>query len=151
MKLVVPFKSSKDHYDADACIIWCFDNRFDELLEETKKVFNLSSTDVLEIAGGAMSLTGRGSAGNDDAINFVTDQVEKSIKLHHTPLVMLMIHKDCGAYKAIGLPPKGENEALFLEDDLGLAKEILTEHLKKKGYKAIIKTYLADFDGLWEV
>ena len=151
MKLVVKFKSPKEHYDADACIVWCFDNRFDELLEETKKVFNLSATDVLEIAGGAMSLTGRGSAGNDDAINFVSDQVEKSIKLHHTPLVMLMLHKDCGAYKALGLPVKGENETELLKLDLEQAAIILARYLAEKGYRPKIRTYIADFDGLWEV
>ena len=112
---------------------------------------DLRYTDDVEVAGGAMGLTGRGSAGNDNAINYIADQVEKSIRLHHTPLVVLMLHKDCGAYKAIGLPMKGENETELLRDDLELARKILTEYLEKRGYKPQIKRCLADFDGLWEV
>ncbi|MDP3697786.1 MAG: hypothetical protein Q8R55_07305 [Candidatus Taylorbacteria bacterium] len=150
MKQIVKFKSKREHYKADACIVWCFDDRFTGLLGELNQ-FGFKNVDLVKIAGGAMGLTGRGSAGNDNAINYIADQVEKSIKLHNTPLVILMLHKDCGAYKAIGLPMKGENESELLKDDLELARRILAEYLETKGYKPRIKTYLADFNGLWEV
>lgn len=151
MKQVIKFKSSKEHYNADACVVWCFDNRFDALLEEFKRQMGFNYTDDVEIAGGALGLTGRGSDGTDEHINYIAGQVEKSIKLHHTPLVILMLHKDCGAYKAINLPMKGENETELLKDDLDLAKRTLADYLETKGYKPKIKTYIADFDGLWEV
>jgi hypothetical protein len=150
MKQVVKFKSDSKHYDADACIVWCFDNRFGRLLEETKRKLNLKYTDDVEVAGGAMGLTGRGSAWKDKS-NYIADQVEKSIRLHHTPLVVLMVHKDCGAYKTLGLPFKSVSETQLLKDDLNEAKKELEQYLAKKEYRPVIKTYIADFDGLWEV
>ncbi len=148
MKKVISFKSDKKHYNADACIVWCFDNRFGDLLSKFKKKFGLRYTDDLEIAGGAMNLVGYGSGENK---TFVLDQVEKSIKLHKTPLVILMAHKDCGAYKALGLPIKRDNWTDLLKNDLNTAKIALAEYLENNGYKPNIQTYIAGFDGLWEV
>ena len=148
MKKVISFKSDKKHYNADACIVWCFDNRFSDLLSTFKKKFGLRYTDDLEIAGGAMNLVGYGSGENKQ---FVLDQVEKSIELHKTPLVILMAHKDCGAYKALGLPTKGDNWTDLLKDDLNTAKIALAEYLEQDGYKPNIQAYIAGFDGLWEI
>src|SRR3989344_4349397 len=150
MKQVLKFKSKKKHYKADVCLVWCFDDRFTGLLGELNK-FGFKNVDLVKVAGGAMGLTGRGSAGNDNAMNYIADQVEKSIKLHHTPLVVLMVHTDCGAYKAIGLPVKGESEVELLREDLKSAKEELFRYLARKEHWPMIKTYLVDFEGLWEV
>ena len=148
MKKVISFKSDKKHYNADACIVWCFDNRFGDLLSKFKKKFGLRYTDDVEVAGGAMNLVGYGSGENKE---FVLDQVEKSIELHKTPLVILMAHDDCGAYKALGLPIKGDNWTHLLKEDLNTAKIALAEYLETNGHKPNIQTYIAGFDGLWEV
>lgn len=148
MKQIIKFRSSKEHYKADACVVWCFDDRFTGLLGELNK-FGWRDIDLVRVAGGAVTLTGRGEEYDFD---FVADQVAKSIRLHHTPLVILMVHKDCGAYKALSLPPKGMSETELLKDDLSEARENLIEYLESgKGYSPEIRTYLADFDGLWEL
>ena len=107
MKKVISFKSDRKHYNADACIVWCFDNRFGDLLSKFKKKFGLRYTDDLEVAGGAMNLVGYGSGEN--------------------------------------------NWTHLLKDDLNTAKIALAEYLETNGYKPNIQTYIAGFDGLWEV
>lgn len=151
-KQVIKFKSKRNHYNADACIVWCFDNRFDALLKKTKESLGFKHTDDIKIAGGAMNLAGRGIADDKEKIiEYLANQVEKSIKLHHAPLVILMLHKDCGAYKAIGLPLEGENENELLEQDLKEASDHLSEYLSRRGYRPKIKMFIADFDSLREV
>jgi hypothetical protein len=142
MKRIIEFKNSSEHYKADACIVWCFDDRFSDLLEETKKKFNLKRIDQVEVAGGAKELAGSGS-GTD----FVLDQVYKSIKLHHTPLIILMVHKDCGAYGKLDV----EDENEFFSGQLRAAKNNLHASLGANGQKAEIRAFLADFEGLSEV
>ena len=150
MKQVIKFKSFSQDYQAKACIVWCFDDRFTPLL--TELINNLSGNiDLIKIAGGALGLTGRGGTKKGDDIDFIAGQVEKSIKFHETSLVVLMLHKDCRAYKVLGLPSKSEDETELLRDDLELAKSTLAEYLARKGYYPDIKMYIADFKGLWEI
>ncbi len=140
MQQVIKFKSSKEHYKADACVVWCFDDRFSDLFEETKKKLNLKRIDQVEIAGGAKDLNGE-SAG------FVLSQIFKSIKLHHTPLIILMVHKDCGAYGKLDV----SDENKFFSDELNVAKVKVEEFLKNNQLYAVVKTYFVDFEGLSEV
>ena len=61
MKNILPFRSPKEHYVADACVVWCFDNRFSVLLQAfTKGVKNI---DLVKVAGGAKALAGDPSPG----------------------------------------------------------------------------------------
>ena len=141
MKQVIKFKSPKEHYKADACVVWCFDDRFTGLLGELNK-FGLENVDLVRVAGGAKDLVTRGSRAN-----FVLDQIDKSIRLHHTPLVILMIHESCGAYGKLSVA----NEKDFLSSELQKAKKIVASFLSRKGHKIKVKICLADFDGLWDV
>lgn len=142
MQRLLAYKSSQEHYKADACVVWCFDDRFSGLLEEMRRNFKLDRIDQVEVAGGAKELADSGAS-----TEFILDQIGKSIKLHHTPLVVLMIHKECGAYGKLEVP----DEAEFLTGELKKAGDRVRQFLKDKGYRAEVKSYLADFDGLWEV
>ena len=142
MEKIVSFKSDKDHYKADACVVWCFDDRFSQLLEKAKIKLSLKKIDQVEIAGGAKELTNPGIRAD-----FILDQIDKSIKLHYTPLIVLMVHKDCGAY--VKFDVSDENE--FFSDQLMRAKNVVEKFLKEKSYSADVKIYLADFDGLWKL
>lgn len=149
MKQVIKFQSSKEHYDANACVVWCFDDRFTGLLGELNK-FGYKNIDLIKVAGGALNLTDRVS---NQAFDFVADQIEKSIKLHSTPLVILMVHQDCGAYKALGALPSNEHrQTELLSEDLRDARQSLLGYLAEKDLQEpTVKIYIADFDGLWEV
>lgn len=143
MKQVIKFKSDEEHYKADACVVWCFDDRFTGLLGELNQ-FGFKHVDLVKVAGGA-----KGLADEVDGIRYLEDQVLKSIRLHNTPLVILMIHKECGAYGDLS---SVINVDEFLIDQLKKAKKNLEASLSLEGFDLIgIKTYFADFDGLWEV
>src|SRR5258708_3693122 len=88
------FQSSREHYQADACILWCFDDRFSGLLEDFKKKRNFKHTDVIECAGGAKAL----AADSGPERDFILNQIGASVRLHRAPLAVLMVHIDCGGY-----------------------------------------------------
>lgn len=130
----INFKSPKEHYTADACIVWCFDDRFSGALAELVKVYGFKNFDLVKIAGGAKSLA---SPDKESEREFVWSQIQKSIKLHHANLVVLMNHSECGAY---GQKQTGR-------EDLQKAKEYL--RLKLPGIE--IKTVFADFEKISEI
>jgi len=128
------FKSPREHYTADACIVWCFDDRFTKALGEFVRVCGFRNFDLVKIAGGAKSLA---SPDEESERDFVLNQIQKSIKLHHTKLVVLMNHAECGAY--------GEKQTA--REDLQKAKEYL--QAKLPGIE--IKTVFADFEKISEI
>ncbi|MSR76341.1 MAG: hypothetical protein EXS68_02010 [Candidatus Ryanbacteria bacterium] len=125
MQSILSFESSKDHYTADVCIVWCFDARFSHLLDTFIKDRNYTQIDLVKIAGGAKE------------IDFVIDQIGKSIKLHHTPRVVLMVHNECGAYG-------GSTDPAFYEAELSKAADKVRASFPSVEVEAIF----ADFDGL---
>lgn len=149
MKQVIKFQSPKEHYKADACILWCIDARLtrlhdpeNSLLIKFIKEFKLENPDVLIIAGGAKDLNSPGTGRK-----FLFDQLDKIIKFHQPKQFSLVVHMDCGAYKGeiIG------DETEYALTELKRARRILEQYLTVKKYTAEVKTYLADFNGLWEV
>jgi carbonic anhydrase len=128
MQSIISHTSQKDHYKADACIAWCFDNRFSGALEAFTKHRGYGTVDLVKIAGGAKE------------IDFVIDQVGKSIKLHHTPKVVLMVHNECGAYG-------GSADPAFYEGELKKAADRVRASFPSVEVEAIF----ADFDGLKSV
>ena len=96
MELLVKFESLKEHYTADACVVWCFDDRFYKLLKAFGKQEGFAHIDLVKIAGGAKALASVESASPDH--DFVLNQIKTSARLHGTKRVILMLHRDCGAY-----------------------------------------------------
>ena len=66
------FESSREHYKADACVVWCFDDRFSDLLEAFKKERGFKRIDVVEncwrrkSARGGRVLTGLTAGGGPE-------------------------------------------------------------------------------------
>jgi hypothetical protein len=56
MKRVFNFESSRERYECDAAILWCFDNRFDLAFHKFLKRIGIKYSDPIKIAGGAKSL-----------------------------------------------------------------------------------------------
>lgn len=140
---VVSFSSSKDHYTADACVVWCFDDRFYKLLKAFGKQERLGHIDLIKIAGGAQALAGEASPDRD----FVAGQIEKSLRLHGTRRIVLMLHRDCGAYGGSGRFTDADAEAAFFAEQLHSAKQFV----QGKFPGITVDTYFADFDGLHPV
>jgi hypothetical protein len=144
MRKVFHFDSPRARYKADAAIIWCFDHRFDVVLHKLTKRIGVEFFDPILVAGGAKCL-----AGNDLERDrqFVLEQVRKSIQLHGTRTVLLMLHSDCGAYG--GLAAFNNDTAQEAENhrqDLHRAVDFLQAEIPE----LTIRGFFVDFEGVWE-
>src|SRR3984885_11405609 len=95
MKKVFHFDAPREKYECDAAILWCFDNRFDLSFLKFLKRIGVVHSDPIKIAGGAKCLA---SPERESDREFVLEQIRKSMRLHGTRRVILMLHSDCGAY-----------------------------------------------------
>jgi carbonic anhydrase len=79
---------------------------------------------------------------------FVLEQIRKSVRLHGTRRVILMLHSDCGAYGglAVGFAGDAAAEAAHHERELQLAAANLRAAIP--GIE--VQGYFVDFDGIWE-
>jgi len=144
MKKIIHHKPPKHHYNADACVLWCFDDRFSSMLGSFKKKLKFKHIDLIKIAGGAKVLATRQKEFEE---KYVLDQLEKSIRLHDAKRVVLMVHSECGAY---GKHFKNEaSEKKFYHAELKKAKRTVIRFFKAKKIKKPIEIYYADFSGLW--
>jgi carbonic anhydrase len=145
MKKVFHFDSPREHYQCDAAIVWCFDNRFDLGFRKFLKRIGIENPDPIKIAGGAKVLASPDQASDRE---FILDQIRKSIQLHDTQRVILMVHSDCGGYG--GLEKfRGDTaaEANHHQKELQRAAEIL-----RVAFPDIeVQGYFVDFEGVWEV
>jgi carbonic anhydrase len=145
MEKVFHFDSPRDKYRCDAAVVWCFDSRFHLVMNKFLKRLGIEYSDPIEIAGGAKSLA---SPDHDLDREFVLEQVQDSIRLHGTKLVILMVHSDCGAYG--GLAAFGGDakvEAQRQEAQLRLAAETLLKAVPG----ITVQAYFVDFEGVWRV
>lgn len=106
---VFHFKSSLEHYTAEAFVLRCFDDRFREAYEAFMATLRITHYDPESVAGGAKILA---SPEKEDDQDFMIREFEKSMLLHHTKKVMLFTHHACGAYKGIA-PAPHDKEAEF--------------------------------------
>lgn len=138
MKQLFRLKVLQDHYRAEACLVWCFDQRFSRSLRKLLQIRRWSKYDLVMVAGGAKSLISRS---DESERRFVLDQVTKSLKLHHAKRIVLMLHQDCGAYGGSSAFPAGE-ELHRLENDLLKAKALIGRSFPK----IVVEGLLVDFE-----
>jgi carbonic anhydrase len=98
MTKVFHFDAPRQRYHCDAAIVWCFDNRFQLGFSKYLKRPGVVNSDPIKIARGAKSLA---SPEHETDREFVLEQIKKSIRLHGTTRVLLMLHSDCGAYEGV--------------------------------------------------
>ena len=108
MTKVFHFDAPRDKYHCDAAVVWCFDNRFQLGFTKFLKREGIVNSDPIKIAGGAKSLA---SPERETDREFVLEQIRKSMKLHGTRLVILMLHSDCGAYGGLAGGFKDDSRA----------------------------------------
>jgi carbonic anhydrase len=95
------------------------------------------------VAGGAKCLA---TPDQESEREFVLEQIRKSIRLHGTDRVVLMVHSDCGAYG--GLAAFGgdtQAEARHHADELLRAAAFLRQTLPEVS----VTSYYVDFEGVW--
>jgi carbonic anhydrase len=143
---VFHFDSPRDRYQCDAAVVWCFDNRFDLAFRKFLKRIEVNNSDPIKVAGGAKCLA---SPDHETEREFVLEQIRKSIRLHGTRRVILMLHSDCGAYGGLDGAFKGDAraEADHHATDLRRAAAALRKSLP--GVE--IDGYFVDFEGVWKV
>lgn len=146
MRKVFHFDAPRSKYECDAAVVWCFDNRFEAGLRKYLKRIGVMNVDPIKVAGGAKSLAAPEHAADRE---FLLGQLEKSVRLHGTDRVVLMLHSDCGAYGGLAGAFRGDRrvEAEQMEQDLRLAAETVLAHFPNLE----VKSYFVDFEGVWEV
>jgi carbonic anhydrase len=146
VKKVFHFDASREKYHCDAAILWCFDNRFELGFRKFLKRIGVTNSGPIKIAGGAKALASPQSEAEQE---FVLDQIRKSMQLHGTRRVILMVHSDCGAYGGLAGAFHGDaaREAIHHEGELyRAAKKLMAT------FPGIdVEGYFVDFEGIWDV
>ncbi len=143
MEQVVSSRSPDGHYAADACVVWCFDDRFYKLLKAFGKKEGWKNIDLVKVAGGAKALAGDASPDRD----FVLGQIQTSVRLHGTKRTILMLHRDCGACGGSKSFANADAEKEHHVSQLKTAKDFVAKEIPGIAADA----YFADFDGLYKV
>ena len=145
MKKVFNFESPRERYQCDAAILWCFDSRFDLAFRKFLKRLGITYSDPIKIAGGAKALA---SPEPETDREFVLEQIRKSMALHGTKRVILMVHSDCGAYGGLAGTFHGDTQAEAAHHEQELARA--AAHLVKAIPGLTVQGYFVDFDGIWD-
>jgi hypothetical protein len=145
MKKVFHFDAPREKYHCDAAILWCFDHRFELGFRKFLKRIGVLNSDPIKIAGGAKVLA---SPEHEADREFIVEQIRKSMRLHGTQRVILMVHSDCGAYGGLSSGFGGDTaaEAAHHERELQLA----AANLQKAIPGIEVQGFFVDFEGIWD-
>jgi carbonic anhydrase len=145
VKKVFHFEAPRENYHCDAAILWCFDHRFDLGFRKFLKRIGVANSDPIKVAGGAKCLA---SPEHEAEREFVLEQIRKSMRLHGTSRVILMVHSDCGAYGGLagGFGGDAQAEAAHHQRELARAAANLLETIP--GIE--VQGYFVDFEGIWD-
>jgi hypothetical protein len=136
MRKLLHFDCPRDVYRADACIISCFDVRFDLALKKFLKRSGIAIYDHIKIPGSAKALGAPDAEGDRD---FVMRMIATSVRLHKPARLWMFAHSECGAY------PDSPVETQTA--DLKAAAQFVRGALPALP----VESFFADFDGIYEV
>jgi len=136
MEKVFHFDSPLEIYRADACVITCFDARFDLAIRKFLKRRGVVTFDHVQIPGGAKSLA---APECDTDRDFVLRMVRTSMRLHGSERVVIVAHRECGAYPAAPVD-------VVVGDAMRAA-----EFLRASEPRLKVECYFADFDGVYGI
>jgi len=145
MKKVFHFDAPREKYHCDAAILWCFDNRFELGFRKFLKRIGVNSSDPIKIAGGAKCMA---SPEHETDREFVLEQIRKSMRLHGTRRVILMLHSDCGAYGGLTAGFGGDAAAEAIHHERELRRAATNLRAAIPGIE--VQGYFVDFDGIWD-
>jgi hypothetical protein len=136
MEKVFHFDCPQEVYTADACVITCFDARFDLAIRKFLKRRGIVLYDQVKIPGSAKTLAAPVCEGDRD---FVLGMVRTSMRLHQPTRILIIGHNDCGAYP--GISPE-----VVAADELTAA-----QYLRTQEPSLPVECYFADFDGIYRI
>lgn len=145
MKKLFHFDAPREKYHCDAAILWCFDNRFELGFRKFLKRIGIMNSDPIKIAGGAKVLA---SPDNESDRDFVLEQIRKSMRLHGTRRVILMVHSDCGAYGGLAAGFRGDTVAEAEHHQRELQRAAVSLRAAIPGLE--VDGYFVDFEGIWD-
>ncbi len=145
MKKIFHFDAPREKYHCDAAVLWCFDNRFELGFRKFLKRIGVLNCDPIKIAGGAKCMA---SPDHETDREFVLEQIRKSMRLHGTTRVILMVHSDCGAYGGLGAGFGGDAAAEATHHERELQHAAANVRAAIPGVE--VQGYFVDFEGIWE-
>ena len=139
---ILEHNSPKQFYQADACIVWCSDDRFTSLLEEFIRKRNYKNFDLIKVMGGAKAL---GDPEEETERLFLLKQIRASINFHQAKKIILMSHLDCELYKEKHSFKDDNEEREMLARDLKEAVHILRNNLPSD---VEVEAVIVNFQGI---
>jgi hypothetical protein len=136
MEKVFHFDSPQEVYTADACVISCFDARFDLAIRKFLKRCGIAIFDHVKIPGSAKALADPECEGDSD---FVLRMIRTSIRLHRPSRALILAHTDCGAYPGVPIDT--------VTADVIRAAEIV----RTREPSLSVEGYFTDFDGVYRI
>jgi hypothetical protein len=134
MQKLFHFDCPQEVYQADACVISCFDFRFDLQLRKFLKRRGVATYDHVKIPGSVKVIA---QPDRDSDRDFVVAMLRTSMRLHRPTRLMLFGHQECGAYPVTP------------------AEVVAADVAKAAAYFANleptlqIESYFCDFDGVY--
>jgi carbonic anhydrase len=130
------FDSPQEVYTADACVISCFDARFEQATRKFLKRRGVALYDHVKIPGSVKALAAPECEADRD---FVLRMVRTSMRLHQARRILMLGHNECGAYP-------------------GAPVDAITADMLRAAYYLSatepglsVECYFADFDGIYQV
>jgi len=94
MQKLFHFDCPQEVYQADACVISCFDFRFDVQLRKFLKRRGVAVYDHVKIPGSVKAIA---APDRESDREFVLGMLRTSIRLHRPRRLLLFAHIECGA------------------------------------------------------
>ena len=136
MEKLFHLDSPQEVYTADACVISCFDARFDLAIRKFLKRRGIQIFDHIKIPGSARSLAAPECEGDRD---FVLRMLRTSIRLHQPNRVLILAHTECGAYPGVPID-------IVAADVVRAAGVVLAAEPS-----LAVECYFTDFDGVYRI
>jgi hypothetical protein len=134
MQKLFHFDCPQEVYQADACVISCFDFRFDTQLRKFLRRRRIETYDHVKIPGSVKAIA---QPDRDSDRDLVIGMVRTSLRLHRPGRLLLFGHTDCGAYP--GAPPE------VVGADVAKA----AAYFSNVEPKFQIESFFCDFDGVY--
>jgi len=136
MRKLYHFDCPQEVYQADACVISCYDVRFDLPIRKFVKRRGIAVYDHVKIPGSVKAIV---SPDRESDRDFVLSMVRTSLRLHQPGRLLLFAHNDCGAYPGV---PAG-----------AIAADVVkaAEYFAAAEPALPLESYFCDFDGIYEL
>jgi carbonic anhydrase len=113
---------SENNHSCQAFVLACMDFRFHTQLEDQLKARGYKTFDLKCDAGGVKYLISQDKPAVGD---WILQNIEISVRLHHIGEVVLINHYDCGAYGGNAAFDSDESQLQYHKEQLSEARELV--------------------------